>query len=457
MRLLSGKNDLTEGVVWRKLLRFFFPILLGLLFQQLYNTADALILGRFVNDDALGAVGGSCAAITNVIIGFFNGLNGGATVLISQKYGAGDHDGVSKTLHTAIIFCLGIGLLITVCGYFATPALLKMVGNPATFEADSTTYLRIYLVGAIPLLMYNLFQGTLQGVGDSGRPLIYLICSCVTNICLDLLFVGALKMEVAGAAWASVISMTLCVLLAASYLFRVQGPHRVQIKKLRFDKSMFRGILRIGLPAGIQGSMYSISNLIIQSAVNTFDHTMVTSWTATGKLDGFYWSVSNAFGVAICAFVGQCYGAGKIDRMKKAIRICMIIALITTVILSATLMLVAYPAYHTFIRDEQTILDAIEIMSYFVPYYFVWSFVEVLGGTFRGTGDTLRPMIMTMLGTCVLRIIWMAFVVPHWHTIMAVSIIYVISWCLTGTAFIVYYFKGNWMRLKREPKPSIPS
>lgn len=214
----------------------------------------------------------------------------------------------------------------------------------------STQYLRIYFIGSVPLLLYNLFQGTLQGVGDSRRPLLYLAVSCVINILLDVLFVAVLNLGVQGVGWASVLSMTLCTLLALTHLTRVNGPHRVRLSCLRIDGQKLRETLRIGLPAGLQGTMYSISNLIITAAVNSFGTMIVAAWTATGRLDGLYWVTSNAFGVAICAFVGQCWGAGKIDRMKHALAVCLKIAMSVTVVLSVLLLAIARPAYSLFLQ-----------------------------------------------------------------------------------------------------------
>lgn len=448
MASITNRHDLTEGVVWKKLLGFFFPILLGLLFQQLYNTVDAVIVGRFVGDSALAAVGGGAATIINMILGFFTGLNSGATVIIAQTYGAGEHDTLSRVLHTSIVFCAIVGLIVTVGGYFLAPGLLRLIRNPEDIMEPSVLYLRIYFVGAIPMLLYNLFQGTLQAVGDSGRPLKYLIVSCVLNIVLDIVFVAVLGMGVAGVGWASVISMCCSALLALIHLLRVDGPHRIEVKKLRLEPAMLGRTMRIGLPSGLQGSMYNIANMIIQASVNGFGTGIVAAWAATGKLDGFYWVTSNAFGIAICAFVGQCYGAGKIDRMKESIRVCIKIALGVTIGFSILLLSIARPAFGLFLQDPQVIDDAVRIMWYFVPFYFTWTFIEVLSGTFRGVGDTLRPMIIVMIGTCVFRVIWMLFVVPVWHTIFAVSIVYALSWVITGSVFIWYYKKGSWLRVR---------
>lgn len=446
MRTLGSGNDLTTGVVWKKLMGFFFPVLFGLLFQQFYNTADAVIVGTFIGDEALAAVGGSATALTNLVVGFFTGLNSGASVMISQRFGAGDDEGLNKVLHTAVVFCCAMGLLLSVCGYVFTPAVLRLMGTPEDILDDSALYLRIYLCGAIPLLMYNLFQGTLQGVGDSKRPLRYLIISCILNIVLDTLFVAWLKMGVAGVGIASVISMVVCMLMALVHLMRVDGPHRIRIRDLRVDWLSLKRILKIGLPSGLQSSLYGISNVIIQSAVNSFGTLAVAAWTASSKLDGFYWSTSNSFGITICAFAGQCYGAGKTDRMKQATRTCMKIALVVTILLSTLLLLIALPAYGIFVSDPGVIDSAVEMMIYIVPTYFVWTFIEVLSGTFRGVGDTFRPMIITMTGTCGIRVLWMLLVVPVWHTIMAVCLVYGISWVITAIAFILYYRSGKWLR-----------
>ena len=438
----NERNDLTQGVVWKKLLRFLFPILTGLLFQQLYNTADAFIVGYFLDDNALAAVGGSVSVITNLIIGFFAGLVSGATVMISQSYGAGDYDRLSRTLHTCFVFCVGVGLAITVGGYFAAPGALRIVKNHNVLMHDSTQYLRIYLCGAVPLLVYNLFQGTLQAVGDSGRPLKYLICSCLTNIALDLLFIGVFDWHVMGAALASVLSMCLCTALAMGHFLRTDKPHRFSFSKLKIDRSVLGGMIHIGLPSGLQSSMYSLSNIIIQAAINGLgDTNIVSAWTATARLDGLYWVTTNAFGIAISSFAGQCYGAGKTERMKQAMRTCMAISLSVTALLSTFLMLIARPAYSLFVKSPVAIDKAVEIMWCIVPFYFTWSYSEVLTGTLRGTGNTFIPMIIVLIGTCIFRVVWMYTVVPVWNNVVGISIVYVISWVITGVAFTFYYIR----------------
>lgn len=440
-----NRNNLTTGPVWKKLLGFYFPILLGMLFQQLYNTVDAVVVGHFAGSGALAAVGGSAAVLTNLIIGFFVGLAGGATVIISQEFGAGDREKLSETLHTAFTFAIMVGAVIMVFGILGAGAMLRLVKNPEDIMADSTLYLRIYFLGSVPLMIYNLGAGILQAVGDSRRPLIYLVVSSVTNAVLDVVFVAALGMGVAGVAIASALSMLLCSVMLVVSLTRTDGMHRLELKKLGIRKKTLRRILRIGIPAGVQSSMYSISNIIIQTGVNSFGTPFVAAWTATGKLDGFYWVTVNAFGVAICAFVGQCFGAGKTGRMKTAVKQSIAYAIGVTALFSVVLMSVARPAYGLFVDSAQVIDYAIEIMWYFVPFYFIWTVIEILSGALRGVGETFVPMVIIILGTCVVRILWMLFVVPGWHTIMSVSIIYPISWAISVTAFIIYYAKGSWL------------
>ena len=442
MEAVENKNDLTTGVVWKKLLRFFFPILAGLLFQQLYNTADAVIVGHFLGDDALAAVGGSVSVITNLVIGFFMGLVSGATVMISQAYGSGDHARLTRVLHTCFLFCVAIGAIITLAGWFGAPAALRLVKTLKALMDDSTLYLRIYLCGAIPMLTYNLLQGTLQAVGDSRRPFKYLICSCLSNIVLDFLFIGPFDWGVMGAALASVLSMCLCTALALIHFLRTDKPHRFRFRLLKIDFDILKNMLRIGLPSGLQSSMYSVSNIIIQAAINGLNSTnLVAAWTATARLDGLYWVTTNAFGVAICAFAGQCFGAGKIDRMRQAAKTCMLMHLGVTAAVSTLLMLIARPAYSLFVRNDTTIDLAIEVMWCIVPFYFTWSYTEVLTGTLRGTGNTFVPMLIVLIGTCLFRVVWMYAVVPHWNNVVGISIVYVISWVITGIAFTVYYRK----------------
>ncbi len=446
METRETTGDLTEGVIWKKLLRFFFPILLGTLFQQLYNTVDAIIVGRFVGTMALAAVGGSAALLINLIVGFFVGLSSGAMVIISQYYGANDKKSLSEAVHTAIAFGVAAGAVLTIVGIAVAPWALRLVHNPEDIMEDSVRYLRIYFAGIIPLLLFNIGSGILRAVGDSRRPLYYLMICCVLNIVLDILFVSAWKMGVAGVGWATVISLTISAVLILLNLCTTDALYQLRIREVRIHGMALRRMLYIGIPAGIQSAMYSISNLIIQAAVNDLGTPIVAAWTTTGKLDGVFWSISNSFGVAIMAFVGQAFGSGRYDRMKQSVRVCMGMALGAAVLMSALLLLLGKYGFRIFTDDAVVVNYAVEMLSYFAPFYFVWTFIEVLSNSLRGAGDAIWPMVITILGICGLRVLWTLLVVPSWHTVMGISMCYPFTWIVTAVAFSLYYFKGNWLK-----------
>ena len=445
METTGNRNDLTEGVIWKKLLRFFFPILLGTLFQQLYNTVDAIIVGNFVGTLALAAVGGSAAMIINLVVGFFVGLSSGAMVIISQYYGANDRRNLSEAVHTAIAFGVVAGAALSVIGVLIAPWALRLVHNPADTMADSVAYLRIYFVGLIPLMLFNIGSGILRAVGDSKRPLYYLVVCCVLNIILDTVFVTVFHMGVAGVGWATVIALSVSALLILGNLCTAETPYQLHLKQIRLHVPALKRMLYIGVPAGVQSAMYAVSNLIIQAAVNDLGTPVVAAWTTTGKLDGVFWSVSNSFGVAIMAFTGQAFGAGKYDRMKKSVRVCMGLALGASALISTLLLVFGKDCFHIFTSDAVVIRYAVEMLSYFAPFYVDWSFIEVLSNALRGAGDAIRPMVITILGVCGLRVLWTLFVVPSWHTVMGISLCYPFTWIVTALAFIVYYLKSDWL------------
>ena len=445
MEKRTDNNDLTEGVIWKKLLLFFFPILFGMLLQQLYNTADAIIVGKFVGTGALAAVGGSATQIINLVIGFFTGLASGATVIVSQYYGAHDDERVSLTVHTILTFYLIVGVVLTVLGYLGTPWMLEVVKNPDEIMEPSIQYLRIYFIGALPMLIFNVGSGILRAVGDSRRPLYFLFVCCVLNILLDLLFVAVLDLGVKGAAWATVLAQTVSAMLIIANMLKTPRAHKLHPSKLRIDYYSLRDALWLGIPAGVQSSMYSLSNLIIQSAINELGKEVIAAWSACGKIDGVYWMTSNAFGAAICAFVGQCYGAKKYQRMKESVKTCMAISLSVTVVMSIVLYIFAEPAFHIISDDPLVISYSAEMLRYFAPFYFVWSFIEIISNTLRGAGDSIRPTVIIMLGVCFARILWVIFVVPRWYTVMGISVSYPVTWSITAIALIIYYTSSGWL------------
>ena len=443
--------DLTQGVIWKQLLLFLIPIAVGTLFQQFYNTADAIIVGQFIGADALAAVGGSAAVIIQFVVGLFTGLSSGATVVISHAFGAQDREKLHRAVHTAIAFSIIAGAVVTVAGVLLAPAALHWTRNPNEIMDSATVYLRIIFLGTIPVLLFNMGAGILRAVGDSKRPLYYLIVCCLLNVVLDLVLVAALHMGVAGAALATALANLVSAVLILLQLARTTGDFRLIPRKVKIHGPTLKHVLYIGIPAAIEASMYSVSNLLIQVPINELGTDVVASWSAAGKLDGIYWSLMVAFASAILAFVGQNYGAGRYDRMSEGVKVCLKMALALTVVLGGILLLISPFAFRIFTDDPEVLHYSVLIMYYFVPFYFMWPFIEVLANALRGAGDAVVPMVISVGGICGVRLLWVFLVVPHWHTLLSISICYPVSWLVTAVVLIIYFKKANWTARSQEP------
>jgi len=441
-------NGITEGVIWKQILIFFFPILFGTFFQQLYNAADAVIVGRFVGKEALSAVGGSTGTVINLLVGFFTGLSSGATVVISQHYGAKQKEKVSSAVHTAIAFSLLGGVVLMVVGFFGAPMVLKWMRTPVDIMDSAVMYIRIYFLGIIGNLIYNIGAGILRAVGDSKRPLYFLIAACMTNIVLDILFVVGFKMGVSGAALATILSQAMSAVLVIIILMRTDDMYRFVPKLLKLEKQMLLKIVQIGFPAGLQSVMYSLSNIIIQSSINSLGTDTVAAWTAYGKVDSMFWMIISAFGISITTFVGQNFGAGKTDRIRKGVTQCMLMAAVTTISLSLILYYFGVYCLQLFTVDAAVIEIGIHILHFLVPFYITYITIEILSGALRGVGDCWIPTLICLMGVCVLRAIWNMVVVPLFPNVRMVAASYPITWVITSIAFAVYYFKFSSMRKK---------
>lgn len=434
-----SKNQITEGVIWKQLLFFFFPILLGTLFQQLYNTADTVVVGRFVGTQALAAVGGSTGQIVNLVVNFFVGLASGATVIIARYYGARDRIKLNNALHTAIALSIVGGIVTGIVGILLTPSLLKMMNTPADVIEGSTMYLRIYFAGIIFVFVYNIGSGILRAVGDSKRPLYFLIVCCFLNIFLDILFVVYLKLGVKGAAFATVISQAVSALLVILSLTKSVDIYRLRPNKIRFYKSLLIAIITIGLPAGLQSVMYGISNIIIQTSLNSLGTETVAAHTAFAKIDAIYWMISGAFSVSIITFIGQNYGARKFDRMKKSIKVCLLMDLIASLLLTTVMLLAGPYLLRLFTSDQEVIEIGMQIIHIIAPSYALFIFIEILSSSLRGMGNVVVPMLMTCGGVCVLRILWIFIFVRTHLSVTTILMSYPISWGFTAILFIIYF------------------
>ncbi len=442
------KNSILEGNIVIQLLNLFYPIFLGTIFQQFYNTIDALIVGNYVGKEALAAVGGPASTVINLLIGFFVGMASGAGVVISQYYGSGDAERTQKAIHLSMTISLIASVILTVVGILTARPILVAMGTPEDILDLSVHYMVIYYSGTIFNLIYNMGSSILRSMGDTKRPLYFLIVSSIVNIVLDIVFVVKFNMGVAGVAYATVISQVASAILIILSLYNLPYDYRFSFKKLSLEGKMLKKIFYIGIPAGFQSILYSVSNIIIQSAVNVFGTNTVAAWTAYGKIDAIFWSMVSSFGIAITTFAGQNYGAGKIDRLKKSVTICTVIVAACTVVMSVGIYFFAIPLMKMFVSDAEVIDIGLVIIKILVPFYVTYILIEIMSGVLRAVGDTLIPTIMTIFGVCVLRILWIYFGVPHFGTIESVCYSYPITWSITSIMFLFYYKREHWIKNK---------
>lgn len=433
-------NQITEGVIWKQLLIFFFPIAVGTLFQQLYNTVDAIIVGRCVGKQALASVGGSAAVLSNFVIGFFTGLSAGATVIISQHFGAKNIKQLSRGLHTAYAFSVTVSIAISVMGWLAAPALLRLLKTPSDVMPDSILYLRIYFLGIVFTLVYNMGSSIMRAIGDSRRPLLFLIICCALNIILDLFFVVGLGMGIEGAAIATVLSQAISSLLVTRALMKSYGILRLELKSIRFHADMLKSELRIGLPGGLQSFGYSISNIIIQAVINDFGTDTAAAWAAFGKMDAIFWTVCGSFGIAITTFSGQNYGARKYDRVKKSMRISLGMSLGVCGSLILFLMAFCRPLYVVFTADQNVIDIGVYMLRLITPSYIIFIFVEIFSGALRGIGDVLIPSAITLGGVLLVRLTWILLITPRTGKLSTLMYSYPLAWGATALLLVPYYF-----------------
>ena len=439
------RNEITEGVIWKQLLLFFFPILIGSFFQQLYNTVDTIIVGQYVGKEALAGVG-STGTVINLWVGFFIGLAGGASVIISQYFGARDREDLSKAIHTAVALSLAGGAVLTVVCLVSARWSLELLDVPADVMDEALTYINIFYLGMIPCLVYNVGTGILRAIGDSKMPLYVLIVCCVVNIVLDLLFVVRFHWNVFGVALATVLAQTVSAALIMLRLCRTKDVYQVRLRSIRFHRSMLQRIVQLGLPTGLQSVLYSVSNLVIQAAVNSFGTDAVASWSAVSRIDGFVWMVMGAFGISVTTFVGQNFGAGKYDRVLRGTRVCLAMTIGTIFTLSVLEIVFAGPILHIFTGDAAVVELGAAFVRVWAPAYTAYVFIEILSGAVRGVGEALPPMIITVFGVCVLRLAWIWGVLPLHRTPEMVAASYPVTWGITAVVFIIYYLRKNWLK-----------
>ena len=441
----ENRGLMTEGVIWKQLLLFALPLLLGNLFQQFYNTVDSIVVGNYIGANALASVGAS-TPIVNLMVGMFTGLGTGAGVVIAQFFGAKDHKGVHDGVHTTIALCLVSGLVMAVVGVALSPTILRLLDTPAEIMEGSVTYLQIYFMGVMALMIYNMGSGILRAVGDSRTPLYFLMVSSVVNILLDLLFVIKIQMGVAGVAWATLIAQAISACLVLIRLMTSTESYKLILKDIRFHKKVLLETIRIGLPGGIQNAVISFSNLIVQYNINSFGAAAVAGCSAYTKIDGFAILPVMSFSMAITTFTGQNIGAKNYDRVRKGAKTCLVIALAVTLTLSGGLYLFGEKLLRVFSSDQQVLSYAVQMMHFLVPGYVCLATAHTYCGVVRGAGISMVPMLALVGNMCVLRVIWISLAMPVFHNIIVVFLGYSLTSALT---MVIYYHRSGWLERHR--------
>lgn len=437
---------MTEGGIFKNLLFFATPLILGNLLQQMYNAVDSIIVGNYVGSNALAAVGAG-ASLIYLLIAFSLGASVGAGVIVSQYLGAKEKEGVHKAVHTAMTISIILGLILTVGGILFSRKLLVMMNTPAEILDDAACYLRIYSCGLIFNVVYNMAAGILNAAGNSRRSLMYLAAAAVVNIFMDLLLIAGLKIGVAGAAIATNFSQAISCILALWFLFRVPADYRISLKSLRIHKAMALRIIQIGLPTGIQNMVISFSNILIQASINQYGATAVAGFSAYLKIDGFNILPVLSFSMAITTFIGQNYGAGKYDRMKKGMWVTLLMGIVYTVLTGILLLTFSGQLMRLFSKDVGVIAYGQTAMRYFCPFYWILAILHSLAGTVRGTGKSIPPMVVLLVSLCLFRIVWIQLVLPYYTSIEGIFILYPVSWLVGAVLMILYTWKGKWIEL----------
>ena len=435
---------MTEGNIWKLLIVFSIPLILGNLLQQMYNTADSIIVGNFVGSNGLAAVG-SGTALINLIIAFSQGAAVGAGVIVSQNLGARDKQKTKLAVHTAMCIAIILGVILSAIGVIFSRDLLIWMKTPKSVLKDSVLYLQIYCGGLIFNVIYNMATGILNAAGNSKRPLIYLAIASVTNIILDLVFIKALKWGVKGAAIATDISQALSCVLAVGYLLRVNSDYKLIIKELKIHGNTAKQIIRVGLPTAIQNMVISFSNVLVQSSVNSYGATAMAGYAAYLKIDGFNILPVLSISMAVTTFTGQNVGAKKPDRVKKGMWNALIMGVVYTVVIGVVILLTSHTVLGLFTKDNEVITYGQLAMKYFCPFYFLLGILNILAGTVRGAGKGVPPMLILLFSMCIFRILWIKIALPFYSTIDGVFILYPISWFVGMVLMIIYTKFGKWL------------
>ena len=435
---------MTEGKISKNIISFAFPIFLGNLFQQLYNVVDSLVVGNVLGKEALAAVS-STGSLIFLIVGFLGGIFVGAGVIISQHYGAKDKEKVSIAVHTTIAAGLIAGIIITIIGVVGTPWFLELMDTPEDVFVDAVTYLRIFFAGGIGIVMYNTCMGIFQAVGDSKRPLYYLIIAAVLNVVLDILFVAIYDFGIAGAAIATVISQFVSAILSFHKLTKAEDYHRVVIREIKINPTMLKSLVKMGIPAGVQNSVIAFANVIVQANINQFGAAAMAGSGSFAKLEGFAFLPITSFSIALTTFIGQNLGAKQYQRAREGARFGIIACISLAEVIGIFIWIFAPALIRIFNSDPEVIELGVLRARITSLFFFLLALSHCISGILRGAGKTQIPMYVMLVSWCIIRISYITIMVRIIPDIRVVFWAYPITWFISSAAFVLYYKKSNWL------------
>lgn len=442
---MNNKGLMTSGNIYKRIIVFAIPLLLGNFFQLMYNTIDSVIVGNYVGKEALAAVGAS-APVVNLLIAFFQGLATGAGVIVSRYYGAKRHEEMSQAIHSFLLFAILFGLFLSVLGITMAPLFLRLMGTPADVLPQAVAYLQVYFAGNIFVTVYNSSTGILQAVGDSRHPLYFLIVSSFLNIILDLVFVRYLRMGVAGAAWATIVCQGIAMLMVIMVMMRTDGEYRLYLSKLRINFGILGEIVRIGIPAGVQGMVVSVSNVVVMSYINTFGSASIAGFSGANKFDNFIGLPVNSFALAATTFCGQNLGAKEFERVRQGIRAALLMSCATVIFMGVIVFANAPLCISMFSKDNEVIQAGARLIRIMCPCYIFLCFHQIFSSALRASGHSSVPMATSILSFVVMRQIFLALAMPVWHDIALVGWCYSITWAAAAVLTGTYYFRSHWLQ-----------
>lgn len=440
----SSSSLMTEGCIWRKIVKFAIPICWGNLFQQLYNIVDSVVVGNYVGRDALAAIS-STGSLIFLLVGLFGGIFMGAGVVISKYFGANKKESVQKAIHTSIAFAIIAGIILTVAGTLLTPQILRLMGTPDSVFSNATLYVRIYFMGILSVVLYNTSSGIFQAVGDSKHPLYYLIISSIVNVVLDLIFVVVFKWGIGGAAFATIISQTVSVILSFYKLSTINDVYKVDFKKIRIDSRILKEIIRLGLPAGIQNSVIALANVVVQANINAFGSVAMAGCGSYSKIEGFVFIPITSFAMSMTTFIGQNLGAKKYDRAKEGAKFGIITSLILAEMIGVIFFILAPQLISLFNSEPEVVQFGTSQSRTIALFYFLLAFSHCIAGILRGAGKSVVPMFVMLLCWCIIRVTYITITTHFIPMIQVVFWAYPLTWFLSSIIFLIYYLKSDWI------------